>query len=96
MYADSTAVIGPLATYAEPHTYDLCDSHSRRMTAPRGWDLVRHEGDLSVAVPNTDDLAALADAVREAAKPPAKPLDDADSSGVKGGRRGHLRAVPSP
>jgi hypothetical protein len=24
VYADSTAVVGPLATYAEPHSYDLC------------------------------------------------------------------------
>ena len=32
-----TAVLGPLATYAEPHAYDLCEVHSERMSAPRGW-----------------------------------------------------------
>src|SRR4051794_16884271 len=36
VYADSTAVLGPLATYAEPHCYDLCSEHSERLTAPRG------------------------------------------------------------
>ena len=35
VYADSTAVLGPLATYAEPHCYDLCSAHSERLTGPR-------------------------------------------------------------
>ena len=42
VYADSTAVLGPLATYAEPHCYDLCAEHSERLTAPRGWEVVRY------------------------------------------------------
>jgi len=41
VYSDQTAVLGPLATYAEPHTYDLCAAHAERLTAPRGWDVVR-------------------------------------------------------
>ena len=45
VYADSTAVLGPLATYAEPHCYDLCAEHSERLTAPRGWDVVRLAAD---------------------------------------------------
>ena len=40
-YADSTAVVGPLAAYAEPHGYDLCSLHAGRLTAPRGWEVVR-------------------------------------------------------
>ena len=28
VYADSRRVVGPLATYAEPHTYDLCREHA--------------------------------------------------------------------
>ncbi len=98
VYADSTAVIGPLATFPEPHTYDLCEVHGRRMTAPRGWELVRHEGNFSQP-PSSDDLVALADAVREAARPAAG--GDVPSGGVRpeGGdatsRRGHLRALPS-
>jgi hypothetical protein len=66
VYADSTAVVGPLATYAEPHTYDLCTNHAGRLTAPRGWDVVRHEGEFAEPEPTVDDLTALAEAVREA------------------------------
>ena len=41
VYADQTAVVGPLATFAEPHAYDLCDFHSERLSAPRGWEVLR-------------------------------------------------------
>ena len=41
VYADQTAVLGPLATYAEPHAYDLCELHSERLSAPRGWEVLR-------------------------------------------------------
>ena len=41
VYADQTAVLGPLATYAEPHAYDLCEVHSERLSAPRGWEVLR-------------------------------------------------------
>ena len=51
VYAEQTAVLGPLATYAEPHSYDLCDDHAKRLTAPRGWDVVRHEWTLSHGAP---------------------------------------------
>lgn len=70
VYADSTVVLGPLATYAEPHTYDLCAAHAERLTAPRGWDIVRLPGEFVEPEPNPDDLLALADAVREAGRPP--------------------------
>ncbi|MQS07603.1 DUF3499 domain-containing protein [Streptomyces alkaliphilus] len=70
VYADSTAVLGPLATYAEPHCYDLCAEHSERLTAPRGWEVVRLAPDPRAPRPVGDDLEALADAVREAAGPP--------------------------
>jgi Protein of unknown function (DUF3499) len=64
VYSDSTAVIGPLATSRDPHSWDLCVSHAGRITAPRGWELVRHSGPLSTN-PDEDDLIALAEAVRE-------------------------------
>jgi hypothetical protein len=51
VYNDSTAVVGPLAAFAEPHTYDLCEPHARSLTAPRGWDLVRHDGDFAPPPP---------------------------------------------
>jgi hypothetical protein len=95
VYADSTAVVGPLATYAEPHCYDLCASHATRLTAPLGWELVRLDAPSSPPGPTGDDLEALANAVREAARPVADaPYPEADGSGV--GRRGHLRVLPSP
>jgi hypothetical protein len=67
VYSDSTAVVGPLATAREPHSWDLCVGHAGRITAPRGWDLVRHAGPLNSEPinPDEDDLVALADAVRE-------------------------------
>lgn len=68
-YADRAIVLGPLATYAEPHTYDLCRDHAERLTAPRGWDVVRVGGEFSEPALAADDLLALADAVREAGRP---------------------------
>jgi hypothetical protein len=64
VYSDSTAVVGPLAVASEPHSWDLCVSHAGRITAPRGWELVRHAGPLATN-PDEDDLIALAEAVRE-------------------------------
>jgi hypothetical protein len=100
VYADRTAVLGPLATYAEPHAYDLCHVHSERLSAPRGWEVLRLAPDPSAAGPSTDDLLALADAVREAARPahveqPAGPRGLAGETGRETGRRGHLRILSS-
>jgi hypothetical protein len=112
VYAQSTAVLGPLATYAEPHCYDLCARHSARLTAPLGWEVVRLEI-AEPAGPTPDDLEALADAVREAARPVVAPGGahghSAGSNGSPGsaghaghpgaptqGRRGHLRVLEPP
>lgn len=96
VYNESTAVVGPLAALAEPHTYDLCEPHARSLTAPRGWEVVRHEGEFEPPPPTTDDLVALAEAVREAARPEPPRLAAApdDRSGQQTGRRGHLRVIP--
>jgi hypothetical protein len=93
-YASSTAVVGPLATYAEPHCYDLCEAHANRLTVPRGWEVVRHESEPPevVAARNADDLVALAEAVREAARP-SRSYAGAPEPAT--GRRGHLRSVPA-
>ncbi|MDX6326779.1 MAG: hypothetical protein QOK15_3133 [Nocardioidaceae bacterium] len=97
VYGDQTAVLGPLATYAEPHAYDLCEEHSERLSAPRGWEVLRLAPDLDAAGPSSDDLLALADAVREAARP-AEPSPAAtraqDAAPATVGRRGHLRVLP--
>jgi hypothetical protein len=42
VYRDQEAVIGPLALHPEPHSYDLCDQHAARLTAPVGWRVVRY------------------------------------------------------
>jgi hypothetical protein len=95
VYADSTAVVGPLATYAEPHSYDLCEEHAGRLTVPRGWEVVRLDVDGGAAQPSSDDLEALANAVREAARPSAQPpVDPHAAAGT--GRRGHLRVLKPP
>jgi hypothetical protein len=102
VYSDQTAVLGPLATYAEPHAYDLCEAHSERLSAPRGWEILRLAQDPDAGGPTTDDLLALADAVREAARPaPAPDQAVAAPAGApyrpesQAGRRGHLRSVPT-
>ena len=103
-------MLGPLATYAEPHCYDLCAEHSERLTAPRGWEVVRLAVDSGPARPSGDDLEALANAVREAARTPrqhdpAAAAAQADAAvGPEGreadpmevARRGHLRVLRSP
>lgn len=73
-YSDSVAVLGPLAIQAEPHTYDLCEQHAGRLSAPRGWNVVRLAPDFHEPEPTHDDLVALADAVREAGRR-AEPAD---------------------
>lgn len=95
VYADQTAVVGPLATYAEPHCYDLCADHADRLTAPKGWELVRLAPDPASMQPSNDDLVALADAVREAARPPAPGVAEPVGQGVEVVRKGHLRVVRS-
>ena len=96
VYAEQIAVLGPLATYAEPHAYDLCDAHSERLSAPRGWEVLRLAPDPAAQGPSGDDLLALADAVREAARPPEPPaqLHSTDDP-QRGEKRGHLRVFSS-
>lgn len=54
-------MVGPLPAVREPHSWDLCAAHALRITAPRGWDLVRHPDIDSSA--EDSDLTALLDAV---------------------------------
>lgn len=65
VYAESTAVVGPLAGADEPHSWDLCTEHADRITVPRGWELLRSEREF-VEPAEDRDLTALADIVREA------------------------------
>ncbi|MFF5100613.1 MULTISPECIES: DUF3499 domain-containing protein [Actinosynnema] len=93
-YADSTAVVGPLATSSEPHSYDLCEEHALRLTAPRGWEVVRYQGEFAPPEPTVDDLTALAEAVREAGRVDRSPQPPEVPMGTI--RRGHLRVLPDP
>ena len=99
IYADSTAVLGPLATFSEPHSYDLCETHGTRLTVPNGWNVIKEESSQDPAGPSDDDLMAIADAVREVAMIQTSNneliLDNSASAANQLGRRGHLRAVPS-
>ncbi|WP_422935973.1 DUF3499 domain-containing protein [Sinomonas sp. P47F7] len=105
VYADSTAVLGPLATFAEPHTYDLCAKHADKLTVPRGWEVLRLA--LPARQPSPDDLLALAEAVRDGADDdaPAEPAQRtvrepqpslAPPPGVDVASGRHLRALREP
>ncbi|MFT3661587.1 MAG: DUF3499 domain-containing protein [Gordonia sp. (in: high G+C Gram-positive bacteria)] len=80
VYAESTAVIGPIVGVDEPHSWDLCAEHAGRITVPRGWELLRSERDF-LQSSEDQELTALADVVREA--------------GVGGSSRSGLPPLPS-
>lgn len=98
VYADRAVVLGPLATYAEPHSYDLCVDHATRLTVPQGWEFHRLESDGYTPAPEVDDLLAVVDAVRERPAPQptvASVVVSAMPAPVAGEhRRGHLRVLP--
>ncbi|MBM3656165.1 MAG: DUF3499 domain-containing protein [Actinobacteria bacterium] len=90
IYSDSTALIGPLSTYVEPHSYDLCKEHSAKLTVPQGWSVIEHNPDRQVVEPSPEDLIAIADAIRQSFSEEIKPRTITPEVG----RRGHLRAIP--
>lgn len=99
VYADSTAVLGPLALVPEPGTYDLCQRHAERTSAPRGWEVIRLPLNGAPPAPEgpSDDLMALADAVRAIGlrhddPAPATPPPPAAPPSTPGR---HLRLVPT-
>jgi len=71
--------------------------HAERLTAPRGWEVVRLTPEFAAAPPSQDDLLALADAVREAGRRPEPehaPLPEAVGAALsEAPRRGHLRVL---
>lgn len=93
VYADSTAVLGPLALRSEPGCYDLCADHSRGLSVPRGWEVIRLPGDLSTPRASSDDLMALADAVRRAGLGVAEPEPIVPAVTR---RKGHLAVLADP
>jgi hypothetical protein len=81
-------VVGPLAAYVDPHSWDLCETHAARLVVPRGWDVVRLPAD--PAQERADDLEALANIVREPGR--------AAGQGGRGpqGLAGDRRQAPAP
>ncbi len=100
VYAESTAVLGPLALAAEPGSYDLCAVHAERTSVPMGWEVIRLplDGTVPERPEASDDLMALADAVRAIGlrdeSPVAPPAPAAPEPPTASGRGGHLRLVP--
>jgi hypothetical protein len=93
-------VLGPLATQAEPHCYDLCRVHASALSAPRGWEVIRLAGDPDPR-PSSDDLLALADAVREVGLSYDPPPTGEEPVRPRPGivelrRRGHLTVLADP
>lgn len=96
IYSESRAVVGPIATFSEPHSYDLCERHGAKLTVPNGWSVDREISTTEGVGPSEDDLMAIADAVREVARTHQE--SESTSQTIESqaiGRRGHLRAVPS-
>ncbi|OYO07124.1 DUF3499 domain-containing protein [Enemella evansiae] len=99
VYADSTAVLGPLALQSDPNGYDLCQRHEANLSAPRGWEVIRlPAAEDADAEPSSDDLLALANAVREVGFALDPPPADATAGGrvVELARRGHLTVLADP
>lgn len=91
-----TAVLGPLAPYVDPHSYDLCVAHAERTVVPRGWAVVRLDSEPDLVPRRTgDDLEALADAVREAGRAATRDAELDPDGEEATTRRGHLRSVPT-
>lgn len=92
-YEESTIVLGPLASSAEPSAYDLCQKHAESFTAPKGWQVIRLQDKFEPAPPSDDDLLALADAVRQASRKPAVPKKPAPIAETTVASRPKLRLV---
>ncbi|GEE03710.1 hypothetical protein nbrc107696_41560 [Gordonia spumicola] len=104
MYAESTAVVGPLASSDEPHSWDLCAEHAERITVPRGWEMLRSGSGFAEASDDRD-LTALADSVREvgSATPVGRPsfrtlpdFDDAPRGRHRATEASARTAAPTP
>lgn len=42
-YTDRIMAVGPLSPVRTPPALDLCARHSRSLTPPEGWQLLRHD-----------------------------------------------------
>lgn len=91
-YSEQLATLAPLRQFQEPHTYDLCQEHSERLTVPRGWTVsIETESDSQNHV--EEDFTAIADAVREVMSEKTEEKIELTSTQAELRRRGHLRAL---
>lgn len=75
-YSEATAVIGPLSPTPLAGAFDLCMDHAHSITVPVGWQMVKLVTEFEPAPPSSDDLMALANAIRETSRkevPPPEP-----------------------
>lgn len=72
-YQEATAVVGPLSPSPVKGAFDLCQTHATAVTVPHGWQLIRLATQFEPAPPSEEDLYALADAIRGAARRPRPP-----------------------
>ena len=102
VYADSTAVIGPLSREPEPHSYDLCAKHAASFTVPQGWEVVMAPTPLEPQ----DDVLAIARALMGPSRQGSEDGFERDAGSrdgtsgehtVQGGTRiRHLKMMRSP
>lgn len=102
---EQTAYIGPLALTHEPHSWDLCETHAEKITAPVGWKLVKQDfspqqvqfAELVAASEASadDELIALAEAVREAGQQQPPQLSGRLANTPQS-RRANLRVITNP
>lgn len=91
-YGEQIATLSHLQQYPEPHTYDLCQEHSERLTIPRGWSVVTDELEAEPSF-HEADFSAIADAVRDVVVTENREPQIPESSQPELRRRGHLRAL---
>ena len=102
VYRDSTAVLGPLAAYVEPHCYDLCATHAERLTVPRGRDVdpAARKRSRPSSVDDRRPWPTCPGGVREQRQRSREPQGPRSPSrvreGVEVGRARHLRMVLGP
>ncbi|WP_085930624.1 DUF3499 family protein [Hoyosella subflava] len=93
VYAESLAVVEPLTDSDGPHSWDLCEAHALRITAPRNWELIRHWSPVDAlpaeSVPGTGDCTVPGEVDLDS--PGDEPFYRETQS-----RRSHLRALPAP
>lgn len=84
-------MVGPLAPDAEPHSWDLCDQHATRITAPLGWEMLRVD---HIELDEDEDLTALAEAVREAGRVTSGLVESAGEDPIENPDTRHDAADP--